>query len=143
MMADQRKHELRWYTERQGLKTAQSNRGASSAQAHSILQSLGGSTGPQSSDVATPANHAAELTKLDRKIFLAQQEMEAAMTAELKGLGVPFFGTEPGYIVHDNDDGLARQQAGSRAEWSPYVTQAQLTELRRRMVAHLEDLYRD
>ena len=140
MIEDQRKHELRWYSERQNLKHTHAKRASSAAQAQSILQSL--STIAQNDTPDTAADNdqnAQELAAFDRKIYDAQREMENGMIAELKGLGVPFFGTDRGLVVED-------PTAGSRPnlpKWSPLVTEAQLLELRRRMVQHLEDMYKD
>ena len=141
MIEDQRKHELRWYSERQNLKHTQAKRASSTAQAQSILSSLSAiSTSTESDKAGTPANGDQELAAFDRRIYDAQQEMENVMIAELKGLGVPFFGTDRSLVVAD---GIEDQAAGSRPRWSPLVTETQLLELRRRMVQHLEDMYKD
>jgi hypothetical protein len=143
MMDDQRKHEMRWYTERQNLKLKQANRAGSAAQAQSILHGLSGRATSQSlSEADGSASNEAELEALDRKIYDAQVQMEVAMTAELKALGVPFFGTDPSVILEDNDPGRSGLSNDSRPKWSPLITQKQLMELRRRIVGHLEDLYR-
>lgn len=144
MIEDQRKHELRWYSERQNLKHTQAKRASSTAQAQSILQSL--SVASTSAELDKPDaaadddQNAQELVAFDRRIYDAQQEMENNMIAELKGLGVPFFGTDQSLIV---TDGTEDQATGSWPKWSPFVTETQLLELRRRMVQHLEDMYKD
>ena len=143
MMDDQRKHEMRWYSERQALKQIQNNRKSSSAQAATILQSLGGGFAPGPSPVAAEEENDAELAGYDRKIYVAQRTMEDAMTAEMKGLGVPFFGTDEKLVVSDDYDVTKEQLPESQAKWSPLVTESELLTLRRRMVGHLEDLYRD
>ena len=143
MIDDQRKHEMRWHSERQNLKMTQANRSSSTAQAQSILQSLGTSQNKTPVGQESSADTEAELAAFDRKIYDDQQEMETAMTAELKGLGVPFFGTDPDLVVPDGVEGASIQPVGSQSKWSPIVTETQLLELRRRMVGHLEDLYRD
>lgn len=144
MIADQKKNELRWYSERQALKQTQANRATSAAQAHSILQSLGGKAADLTQEGEyEDSTKAAELAAFDRKIYAAQSEMEAAMTAELKALGVPFFGTDADLIIPDGDDPLKSTAFQSRPRWSPLITEKQLTELKRRIVGHLEDLYKD
>ena len=142
MIDDQRKHEMRWYAERQALKHTQANRSSSSAKAQAILQSLNNGT---PAEVSTDAgvDQAEELATFDRKIYAAQGSMEQAMTAELKGLGVPFFGTDLNLVVPDGYDLAKEQLPDGHPGWSPLVTDAQLLALRRRMVEHLEDLYRD
>ena len=105
MMNDQRKHEMRWYSERQNLKQMQANRKLSSAKAASILQSLGNGTSTAgSADTSSELNDQSELAEYDRKLYSAQASMEEAMTAELKGLGVPFFGTDLNLVVPDGYD---------------------------------------
>ncbi|KAK3724213.1 hypothetical protein LTR37_001338 [Vermiconidia calcicola] len=140
MMSDQRKNELRWYSERQSLKNTQANRANSSAKAASILQSLGGG-GFSGSHGAV--DQEAELAAFDRKIYAAQEGMETAMTAELKGLGVPFFGTDRDLVLMDDAQAPSEPSLRNQPRWSPFVTEEQLLELRRRMVGYLEDLYRD
>jgi hypothetical protein len=143
MIEDQRKHDLRWYSERQALKHTQAKRSSSAAQAQSILQSL--STTPTGVDSGSGAgvDNEAELAAFDRRIYDVQQEMEVAMIAELKGLGVPFFGTDGNLVVADVHEDAGSQALGSRPKWSPTISETQLLELRRRMVQHLEDLYKD
>lgn len=143
-MADQRKHELRWYSERQTLKAKQASRSTSAAQASSILQSLSGVMySPAASTAENETSNDAELATLDRRIYAAQADMDTAMTAELKGLGVPFFGTERSLILSEDEDVMSKLPSESQPKWSPMITEAQLLVLRRRMVGHLEDLYRE
>ncbi|SMQ49059.1 unnamed protein product [Zymoseptoria tritici ST99CH_3D7] len=143
MIQNQREHETRWYTERQNLKRTQSNRAVSSAKVDSILASLGTSL-TKSADRAPEVDKNAELLDFDQKIYAAQQAMEAGMTAELKGLGVPFFGVSEGLVVPDGAE-VKRDEEGHDVplKRSQCVTESEMMELRRRMVKHLEDLYRD
>ena len=145
MMEDQRKHEMRWYAERQALKQTQVDRATSTAKVQSILQSLSSRAGTASTGTEDDAgvDAEAELAAYDRKVYSAQHEMDAAMTVELKGLGVPFFGTDTALVVSEPGDVAPGQTSSISPKWSPKVTEAQLLELRRRMVGHLEDLYRD
>jgi hypothetical protein len=143
MMRDQRAHEMRWYTERQTLKQTQISRSSSAAKALSILQSLNqGATGPAVEPQSEEAREA-ELAVFDRKVYSAQHSMEEAMTAELKGLGVPFFGTSLDLVVANEQQAASVAPSVSRPKWSPPVTEAELLDLRRKMVGHLEMLYRD
>ena len=143
MMKDQRQNEMRWHSERQALKHTQAKRVSSSAQAQSILQSLGNPQSKASTVGERLVDNEAELDEFDLKTYAAQQEMEIAMTAELKSLGVPFFGTDANLVVTDGAEESNEPTAGNQPKWSPVVTEIQLLELRRRMVGHLEDLYRD
>ncbi|KAK4547708.1 hypothetical protein LTR36_000666 [Oleoguttula mirabilis] len=143
MMDDQRKHEMRWYSERQALKQMQNNRKSSSAKAASILQSLGSGPAVAPTSAEAEADNQVELSEYDRKIHVAQRSMEEAMTAELKGLGVPFFGTDLTLVVPDGYNMTKEHPPESHPKWSALVTEGELLALRRRMVGHLEDLYRD
>lgn len=144
-MDNQRQNEMRWYAERQALKQSQGSREKASAQASEILKGLSSNTETNGAPVNGPnaADLESELTVFDRKIYAAQQQMDAAMTAELKGLGVPFFGTESGAVVSAGNEQDLVQASSRRPKHSPLVTETQLLELRRKMVGHLEDLYRD
>nr|OQO29300.1 hypothetical protein B0A51_04094 [Rachicladosporium sp. CCFEE 5018] len=126
MMQDQRAHEMRWYSERQALKTSQSSRASSASQAMSILQSLNGNaeteSGPDHADPDLEASKMDELQTFDRKVHAAQQTMETAMTTELKGLGVPFFGTNEDLIITATDQEAQHQSSASRPKWSTPVT---------------------
>jgi hypothetical protein len=143
MMRDQRSHEMRWYTERQALKQAQTSRSSSAARALSILQSL--SQGAARAAVEPQSDEAkeAELAVFDRKVYTAQHSMEEAMTAELKGLGVPFFGTSLDLVITDDQQAAVATSSASRSKWSLLVTETELLDLKRKMVTHLEMLYRD
>ncbi|TKA75804.1 hypothetical protein B0A55_06396 [Friedmanniomyces simplex] len=139
MIEDQKKHEMRWYADRQALKQSQATRSSASAQAQSILQSLGSIVGGVPPSEQTQLEKEAELAEFDRKIYAAQVSMEAAMTGELKGLGVPFFGTRSEKVVPDGeqDASAVRSNTGST------ITETELLALRRKIIGHLEDLYRD
>lgn len=68
--------------------------------------------------------------------------MNENMTAELKALGVPFFGTNEDRIKADDDDGHGDAGEGVGPKWSPRITRVELLALQRRIVGHLEDMYK-
>lgn len=142
-MRDQRTHEMRWYTERQALKQTQISRSSSAAKALAILQSLNKDTASSAIEPQSDAAKEAELALFDRKVYTAQHSMEDAMTAELKGLGVPFFGTNLDLIVADDQQAASAASSASRPKWSPPITETELLDLKRKMITHLEMLYRD
>ncbi|GAB7361981.1 hypothetical protein MBLNU230_g2018t1 [Neophaeotheca triangularis] len=140
MIADQKRNEMRWYSERQALKQNQAARSASAAKALSLLAGVKGGQSQStlasaSGEKADEVDKDAELRAFDEKIYAALLSMEWAMTSELKGLGVPFFGT-PGELV------MADGEVGG-GEGKGKVTGGELVALRRRMVAYLEDMYKD
>lgn len=143
MMENQRRNEMRWYSERQALKRSQNTRERASVQASEILKGLSTGTEVESANSRDAADLEKELAAFDCKIHAAQLQMEVAMTAELKTLGVPFFGTDPRAVAADGSSQVLQQASSNRPKHSPLVTEKQLLELRRRMVEHLEALYRD
>ncbi|KAG9835141.1 hypothetical protein KCU98_g11721, partial [Aureobasidium melanogenum] len=96
----------------------------------------------------TPEEKAAELAAFDQKLYKAQLDMNESMSQALKHLGVPFFGTHAALILpdHDGNDSVESKVMdvqGDRPKWSPRVTAKELMELKRRMVGHLEDMYKN
>ena len=73
--------------------------------------------------------------------------MVNATTAELKALGVPFFGMRPELITKDNEDGTTLQennlQEGSGAHTRSTIRQSELMQLQKRMLELLEDLCKE
>lgn len=74
--------------------------------------------------------------------------MNESMSQVLKHLGVPFFGTHAALILPDHDgndaeEGKIVDVQGDRPKWSPRITAKELMELKRRMVGHLEDMYKN
>jgi hypothetical protein len=143
MMQDQRSHEMRWYAERQALKQAQISRSSSAAKVNFILQSLNQSATAAPAQPQSEEAKEAELATFDCKVYAAQESMEAAMTAELKSLGVPFFGTNVDLIVAEGQESSGATSSAAHQRWSQPITEAELLDLKRKMVAHLEMLYRD
>ena len=141
-MEDQKRHELQWYRDRQALKHSQASRATASARAQSILSSLGTRASNGASSAQTQDEKQDELAEFDRKIYTAQVSMENAMTSELKGLGVPFFGTRSELIAPDSNH-ADHSAPDSIATTLSVIAESELLALRRRMVQHLEDLYRD
>lgn len=142
MMDDQRKHEMQWYKDRLALKQLQASRTKTTSEVQSILSTLGHCSAQKPSKQTEEEKHA-ELAAFDVKIYHAQVQMEQAMSAELKGLGVPFFGTKQELVLADDHATAGRDPPETKPKWSLKVTREDLLELRRRMVRHLEDLYRD
>jgi hypothetical protein len=106
----------------------------------------------------TPEEKAAELHAYDQKLYKAQCAMNESMSQVLKHLGVPFFGTHAALILPDGKGEMVSAEGkqgegdkigekvmdtqGERPKWSPRVTAEELMELKRRMVAYLEDMYK-
>jgi hypothetical protein len=92
--------------------------------------------------VQTTEREQAELTQYDAKVYRACKAMTDAQTSALKVLGVPFFGTKPGLILHESEESVegSIKEGGASGQ---KVTKRQLLELQRKMLNHLMELYGD
>ena len=93
-----------------------------------------------------------ELERFDAKIFKAQCDMANVMSAELKALGVPFFGTKGSLVVKNLKDtsdnaaiaGVKRPPMSSEIHLQPgQILETELVKLQRRMLEYLEDMYKE
>jgi hypothetical protein len=125
----QQEHEQLWWKGRQALLKTQDGRSAGRAQIEAILKGVGGSV-DSTVQGPTPADDADELATYDRKVYQAVIQMERSMKGDLKGMGIPFFCTEPGLVVESGDE---KQEDGS-------VSSEELRLLQLRMIEMLEDL---
>ena len=105
---------------------------------------MGGSGADDSHTPQSQEDKLAELSAFDQKIYVAQVRMNQAMNAELKGLGVPFFGTPSDCVGYGQSDRETNNDTFEvRSKWSPRVTPEELQDLQRRMIKYLEDMYKD
>lgn len=140
MIANQRRNEVDWYSRRQELKREQSQRKSGSNELSDIMKSIGAAVST-STPAPTEESNQAELEQYDQKVFRAQNQMNAAMEAELKAMGVPFFGTATDLIIDDTP--ATDMKPSSGAKWSQAITRQQLLALQRKMIAYLEDMYKE
>ncbi|KAF2153254.1 hypothetical protein K461DRAFT_278083 [Myriangium duriaei CBS 260.36] len=131
------------YSRRQELKKLQAQRGIGSNELSSIMKTIGASTDADAHKEQSPAEKQAELDAFDQKIYRAQCQMNEAMAAQLKMLGVPFFGTSPDRLVADDDDVNPDVDRSVDPKWSPRIRHSELHALQRRMISYLEDMYKD
>jgi hypothetical protein len=74
------------------------------------------------------------------KVYTASQQMHTFHDKELKRLGVPFFGVSPDLIIANE----LQQTAAERNPLSKAtITQEELSQLQRKMIQYLEDMYKD
>lgn len=88
----------------------------------------------------TPEEDQAELHRYDRKVHAACTTMIRATVSELKALGVPFFGMNPGMILRGDETAngdVERKPNGNKIE------ERELERLQRRMLELLEDLCKE
>lgn len=100
---------------------------------------VGGAVSAGSSNT-TPEEMAKELETYDMKVYKAQMQMVREMTARLRSLGVPFFGTRT-ELVRINGKGGAEEgrSAGGKGE-DGMIDEIELVKLQKKMLALLEDL---
>ena len=92
-------------------------------------------------ELAEQADSAQELTVFDAKVYRAQVQMVKEMSAKLKGLGVPFFGTRAELVRKQGQEEVnhvVRKSEG--CEGSGNIDEGELVVLQRRMIGILEDL---
>ncbi len=82
------------------------------------------------------------------KVYKAQTEMSTAMTAQLGAMGIPFFGTKQSLILQSQaippDKGRNTDAVNDvTTRNSGKIVQVELVKLQRRMLQHLEDMYKD
>lgn len=88
----------------------------------------------------TPEREKEELEQYDAKVYRASKAMVESQSSVLKVLGVPFFGVKP-YLVVQSAEDLPDDDFVANA--SKKITKAQLLELQRKMLNHLNELYGD
>ncbi|TKA58229.1 hypothetical protein B0A49_10998 [Cryomyces minteri] len=93
--------------------------------------------------ISSPEENKAELERFHAKLHRAQLDMFNARSAELKALGVPFFGTRSQLIVRSEEQNSRASADDSQMEHAGKITDQRLLELQERMIQHLEDLYKD
>jgi hypothetical protein len=83
---------------------------------------------------------AKELVDFDMKVYKAQVQMVTEMTARLRSLGVPFFGTKTELVRMRMKE--RAKEVGSHAwkDENRMIDEIELVELQRKMLALLEDL---
>jgi hypothetical protein len=71
--------------------------------------------------------------------------MVESQSSSLKVLGVPFFGTRPYLILHDEEQKSASEMTDSMTvdQHDGKITETQLLNLQRKMLNHLMELYGD
>ena len=87
----------------------------------------------------TPQQEEQELATYDAKVSRAQLEMVKAMSAELKALRIPFFGTHSNLIQKTGEWSLEEVGGHDNVE-QRRIDESELISLQRRMLALLEDM---
>jgi hypothetical protein len=94
----------------------------------------------------TPDREKEELDQYYMKVHRASRQMEESHSAELKRLGVPFFGLKQ-YLLRSDDTPSASSNGDGDGKPSVddngNITLTQLRNLQRKMLNHLVELYGD
>ncbi|KAF2086729.1 hypothetical protein K490DRAFT_43651 [Saccharata proteae CBS 121410] len=128
MITDQDKHELEWYHN----CPMMISRFQLTIPRFGMRKSL-------EAQRATPE----ELEAYDMKVWRASRQMVDAMTAQLKNLGVPFFGVVPEKIMSAEEASSGQLRSYQPTSSRPTrITEEELLALQRKMLEYLEDMYR-
>ena len=130
MITNQRTNELAWASSRRAIVTKQAARVNGKRELDDVLRSVGAlqavSANGQAAGPEMGMTDEQELAVFDRKVHRAAVQMEREMVGELAALGVPFFGGEA-------------DKEGQKGR----LGKEELRVLQKRMIQHLEDLYKD
>lgn len=90
----------------------------------------------------------AELKLYDKKVYRAQGLMNKSMETDLETLGIPFFGTNASLVAGKDEQILiADEKRNSSTKLSNQqrikLSFSEHLELQRKMIQHLEDMYKE
>ncbi|PVH87261.1 hypothetical protein DL98DRAFT_270015 [Cadophora sp. DSE1049] len=139
MMKNQRDHEEEWWNGRQILIEKQRARKEGQQKLDDVLKAVGGAVTPGFTSNHSD-NHAKELETFDMKVYKAQMQMVKEMTAKLRSLGVPFFGTRSDLVRPIGKEANASSGTPDRKDEKGLIDEIELVKLQRKMLAILEDL---
>lgn len=81
-----------------------------------------------------------ELRTFDLKVYRAQHQMVKEMSAKLKSLGVPFFGTRTELVKKPGKDSTSNGELEEGGDSKKFISEKDLVDLQRKMLNLLEDL---
>lgn len=139
LMKDQERNVKEWEAGRQRLIEDQDVK-RENEKTHRAALSLPGildNTAP----LRTPEREQEELTQYDQKVYRACRQMVDLQAAQLKSLGVPFFGINPELMRPDDVELVEDMEPQEGGDADKKVTKKQLLELQRKMLNHLTELY--
>lgn len=90
----------------------------------------------------TPEREKEEMQQYDAKVYRAARSMVESQSAQLKSLGVPFFGIRMDLVVDDGEASTENKAPGEQGA-SGKITTKEMLELQRKMLNHLVELYGD
>ncbi|KAJ5677341.1 uncharacterized protein N7477_002974 [Penicillium maclennaniae] len=143
LIRSQHNHEQQWWKARETLIEKQQARGEKKKELDAVLRSIGAPV--DSKEISSKEEDKEELAKYDAKVYRASVQMTEAMTAELRGLKIPFFVIQQSLIREPTGPNSTNDSSsqGKRPEGSATVTKAELASLQRRMLELLQDLCKE
>ncbi|EPS25939.1 hypothetical protein PDE_00875 [Penicillium oxalicum 114-2] len=133
LITSQHKHEKQWWQGRKALLERQRARDDKKKELDAVLLSIGAPVDSKSTIL--------ELEDYDRKVYQASVTMANALTAELRGLKIPFFVIQRSLIQEESAKAGPDDSSHDPSEKSQTrLTKSDLAELQRRMLGLLEDL---
>ncbi|KAK0104570.1 hypothetical protein ONS95_004856 [Cadophora gregata] len=142
MMKNQRDHEEEWWNGRQNLVEKQKARKEGQQKLDDVLKAVGGAVTPGFASNHSD-DHTKELKTFDMKVYKAQMQMVKEMTAKLRSLGVPFFGTRSDLVIPNGKEANAVSGTADRKDEKGTIDEIELMKLQRKMLIILEDLCSD
>ncbi|KAH8808544.1 hypothetical protein F5884DRAFT_792569 [Xylogone sp. PMI_703] len=138
MIKVQHEHEEQWWRSREALIERQKQRKEGQKKLEEVLKAVGGAPtqGVSSTD---PEELAKELKTFDMKVWKAQDQMVEEMTARMKAMGIPFFGTKPELVRKKDKEGVKANSDGPGG----VIDETQLLELQRKVLTLLEEMCQD
>ncbi|CZT48262.1 uncharacterized protein RSE6_08935 [Rhynchosporium secalis] len=141
MMKVQREHEEQWWNGRKMLIEKQKARKEGQKKLDDVLKAVGGAVTGFASNHSD--DHDKELQTFDMKVYKAQLMMVKEMTAKLRSLGVPFFGTRSELVRLAGKEENASNGTPEQKIGNGMIDEVELIDLQRRMLVILEDLCSD
>ena len=134
LIRSQHDHERRWWAERQALISKQGKRVERMSEADALLKAMGGVSATSTSYVGPEADET-ELKVLDKKIYASLKKLAGDIDRSLKSIGIPFYAVKHDLVILE--EGTKKTEAEGR------LHKAELRELQKRMLEHLEDLIQE
>ncbi|KAJ5120434.1 Protein of unknown function DUF2458 [Penicillium bovifimosum] len=147
MIRSQHHHEKQWFEGRHALLKQQQSRPQKQRELDAVLRSIGAPV--KEDDGSAEKEYAAELAAYDAKVHGAATQMSDALTAELRGLNVPFFTLRKDMIQEERDRNDPSAPSNPPVPTvgygggNPPISKSELVKLQRRMLELLEDLCKE
>ncbi|KAK1138985.1 hypothetical protein N8T08_001629 [Aspergillus melleus] len=131
----QHDHEKQWWQGREALLKKQRARVDKKKELDDVLRSVGAPV-DNTKQISTAEEDEAELKRYNVKVYRASKQMAEAMTAELRGLQIPFFSIQSGLVDSCSNTNPNPSSGG-------LLSRDELSAMQRRMLELLQDLCKE